>query len=80
MNNELIGDKFILIKVNKSGYIALFVVSGSIKKLFSIDCVNIYFSQAIVFAKIGLFSICSSMNFARWVSVGLSHIAYIMIH
>ena len=28
--------------VNESRYIALFVVSGSIKKLFSIDCVNIY--------------------------------------
>ena len=29
-------------KINESRYIALFVVSGSIKKLFSIDYVNIY--------------------------------------
>ena len=36
------------IKVNESQYIALCVVSGSIKKLLSIDCVNIYFSQSIV--------------------------------
>ena len=36
---------------------ALFVVSRSIKKLFSIGCVNIYFSQSIVFANIYLFSI-----------------------
>ena len=36
-----------LIKVNKSRYIALFVVSGSVQKLFSIDCVNIYFSKSI---------------------------------
>ena len=30
------------LKINESRYIALFVVSGSIKKLFSIDYVNIY--------------------------------------
>ena len=30
-----------LIKVNESRYIALFVVRGPIKKLFSVDCVNI---------------------------------------
>ena len=35
------------IKINESQYIALFVVSGSIKKLFPINCVNIYFSQSI---------------------------------
>ena len=35
-------------KINKSQCITLFVVSGSIKKLFSIDCVNIYFSPSIV--------------------------------
>ena len=44
-------------KVTESRYIALFAVSGSIKKLFSIDCVNIYFSQSIVFANIYVFSI-----------------------
>ena len=31
-----------IIKVNKSHYIALFVVSGSVKKLFSIDYVIKY--------------------------------------
>ena len=31
-----------LIKVNESWYIALLVLSGSIKKLFSVDCVTIY--------------------------------------
>ena len=36
-----------LIKINESRYIALFLVSGSIKKLLSIDCVNIFFSQSI---------------------------------
>ena len=30
-------------EVNKSRYIALLVVSGTIKKLVSIDCVIIYF-------------------------------------
>ena len=39
---------FICIKINESHYIALFVVSGSIKKPFSIGCVNIYFFQSIV--------------------------------
>ena len=34
--------KRFLIKVSKSRYIALFVYSRSIKKLFSVDCVNIY--------------------------------------
>ena len=37
-----------VVKINKSQYIALFVVSGSIRKLFSIDCVNVYFSQSII--------------------------------
>ena len=36
------------LKINESQYIRLFIVSGSMKKLFSIDCVNIYFSQSIV--------------------------------
>ena len=66
-----------IVKVNKSGYIALFVVSGSIKKLLSSDCVNIYFSQWIVFANIYLFSISFSIDFK---SVGSPHIAYIVIH
>ena len=37
-----------IIKINESQYIALFVVSGSIKKLFSVDCVNIEFSESPV--------------------------------
>ena len=37
-----------LLKITESQYIALFVVSGSIKKLFSIDWIKIYFSQSIV--------------------------------
>ena len=39
------------IKVYESQYIALFVVSGFIEKFlkaFTVDCVNIYFSQSIV--------------------------------
>ena len=36
-------------KLNESRYIALFVVSGSIKMLFSVDCVNIYLSQQLSF-------------------------------
>ena len=35
------------LKINESQYIELFEVSGSIKKFFSIDCVNINFSQSI---------------------------------
>ena len=42
------------VKVNESRYIALFVFSGPIKKLFSIDCVYIY-----------LFSIFYSIYFTR---------------
>ena len=57
------------LKLNESRYIALFVVSGSIKKLFSIDCVNIY-----------LFSIFFSIDFSGWKSVGLPHTAYNVIH
>ena len=34
-------------QINESRYIALILVSGYIKKLISIDCVNIYFSQSI---------------------------------
>ena len=34
--------KTLVLKINESRYLALFVVSGSVKKLFSIDCANIY--------------------------------------
>ena len=47
-------------------YFALFLFSRSIKKLFSIDYVNIF-----------LFPIFFSIDFGRWKSVGLSHITYI---
>ena len=57
------------VKVNKSRYIALFVVSGSIKKVFLIDLVNPY-----------LFSIVFSIAFARWKTVGLLLISYVVIH
>ena len=57
------------LKINESRYIALFVFSGSIKKLFAIDYVNIY-----------LFSIFFSIDFTGWKSVGLPHVAYIVIH
>ena len=43
------------LKLDESRYIALFVFSRSIKKLFSSDCVNIY-----------PFSIFFSLDFARW--------------
>ena len=56
------------LKVNESWYIALFVVSRSIKKLFSIDYDDIY-----------LFSIYFPIDFAWWKSVELTHIAYIVI-
>ena len=36
------------LKINESRCIALLVPRGSIKKLFSIDCVDIYISQSIV--------------------------------
>ena len=45
---SFIDDFHVCLKINESQYIALFVVCGTIKKLFSIDCVNIYFSQSIV--------------------------------
>ena len=47
--------KGIPIKVNESRYISLFVFSGSINKLFSIYCTNVY-----------LFSIFFSIDFERW--------------
>ena len=55
-------------------YIALFVVSGSIKKLFSIDCDNIF-----TFLNQKLINF-SQYFFNRFKSVGLPHIADILIH
>ena len=55
------------VKVNESRHIALFVFSGSIKKLFSIDFVKIY-----------LFSMFFSIGFSRWKNVELPHIAHIV--
>ena len=52
-----------LLKVSESQDIALFVVSGSIKKIFSIDCVKIYFPQSIVNY---LFSIMFSIDLKMW--------------
>ena len=50
---DFLRDRFLTFKINESRSIVLFVVSGSIKKLFSIDslielhdCVNIDFSQS----------------------------------
>ena len=59
----------VLLKLARPRYTALFVFSGSIKKLFSIDCVNIY-----------LLSIFFVIDFPQWKSEGLPHIAYIAIH
>ena len=55
--------------------IPLFVFSGAIRKVFWIDCVNIYFSQSIVML------ILSHLNILvnRSESVRLPHIAYIVI-
>ena len=58
-----------LLKINEARYITLFLVSGSIKKLFTINYVNVY-----------LFSIFVSIDFTRWKSVRQPHIAYIVIH
>ena len=81
-------------KVNQSRYIALFVFSGSIKKLFTTVCVNIFifsqycfqlifsdektFSQLIV--SIFTFLHFFSTDFGRWKNVGLPQIAHIVIH
>ena len=46
-----------MIKVNESWYIELFVSNRSIKRLLSNACVNIYFFQSIVFVNICLLSI-----------------------
>ena len=55
------------LKVNESWYIELFLVIGSIKKLFLIDFINIYlFSMlfSIAFADNYIFSIFSSVAYA----------------
>ena len=57
-------------KVKESWYIT-FVVSRSIKKLVSVDCVSIYFPQLIVFSNISIFSTFFSIDFAQCKSVGL---------
>ena len=36
------------VRINEVGYMALFVVNGSIKKLFSVDYVNIYLFSIFV--------------------------------
>ena len=36
------------VRINEVGYIALFVVNGSIKKLFSVDYANIYLFSIFV--------------------------------
>ena len=53
-------------KINESRYIALFAVTGCLKKLFSIDWVNIYFSQSVVSANIYLFSIFFPIDFEKY--------------
>ena len=67
-NNDTLCLQFL--KVNKSQYIALFVISESIKKLFSIDCASSDYFFSTYFSK----------GFALRKSVNLPHIAYIVIH
>ena len=81
------------LKLMSHGIFVLFVFSGSIKKLFSIDCVNIFLLSiffSVDFARwkrlfsidcvnIYFFSMFFSIDFARCKSVGLSHIAYMVI-
>ena len=55
----------ICIKINESQYIALFKVSGSIKKRHSIDCIYIYFSQSTVNC---LFSFFSTLLISRFIN------------
>ena len=56
-------------------YLPNIQISGSITKLFSIDFVNIYFFQSIVFANIYLFSMFISIDSARSKSVGFPNTA-----
>ena len=46
--NSLKNTNDAVFQVNESRYNEFFVVSRSIKKLISVDCANIYFSQSIV--------------------------------
>ena len=76
-------DIFLCFKVKKSRYFALFVVSGSNKKLLSIDFINIYLFSiffSIAFVNNNLFSKFFSIDFVSWKSVGLPHIPHIVIH
>ena len=69
---EVISSPYFLLfglNTNELRYITLVVVSGSIKKLFSISFVNIY-----------LFLIFFSIDFARWKNVKLPYFTYIVIH
>ena len=82
-------DLFSVFKLKESRYIALFMFSGSIKKFYFIDYVNIYLLSyffSIDFARckklfstdciyIYIFSIFVSLGFSRW----LPYIAYIVI-
>ena len=57
-----------MLEINESQFIALFVLIGSIKKLLSIDYVNIYpYSRPF------------SIDFAQWKSVVLPHTAQVLI-
>ena len=58
--------ELLLFKIINSGYIALFVVSGSVKKRFLIDYLS--FLNII------------SVDFLYWKSIGLPYISYIVIH
>lgn len=54
---------FLSFKVYQSWHISLFVFSGSVNKLFSIDCVKVYFCQYFF------------QQILRWKSLWLLHIA-----
>ena len=84
----------IIQKVNESRYMAIFLFSGSITKLFSSNCVNIYFSQYFFSIDFGrwkkVFSI-DRVNIYIFLSIffnrfcplekcGVTRIAYIVIH
>ena len=57
-----------LLRINEARYIALFMVSGSIKN-FSQFIVSIFIFSQYFF----------SIDFARWKSVGLPHVACIFV-
>lgn len=64
------------IEINGSRYIALFVVSGSVKKFFPTDYVNF----SIDYVNIYVFAICCLIDFTQWKNVWLLHIVYIINH